>query len=285
MNNLDATSLIKAGRSVKEPFQLVVISGQESSTIRVEKILRLLPGRRIVAVAEKDGRQILVKVFIGRSANRYAGREVRGVQAIEDAGVLTPFFEWQGDLEGGDGKVIAFEYLERARNLIDVWEEARSEDRLELMKGVIPELARLHESGVIQNDIHPENFLIRGSSIYTIDGGDVTRKRNLGEKQSLSNLALFLAQFQAKDDDLIDGVLSAYEIARGWPADAERQSRIRRMVRDKRAERKEDYISKAFRECTRFSCRQSFWRYTVCERKFDSPELQALLADPDSAIS
>ena len=285
MNNLDATSLIKAGRAVPEPFQLAIRDDDGVSVIRIEKILRLLPRRRIVALAEKEGRQILVKVFVGRSSARYAAREVRGVQAIEDAGVQTPFFEWQADLEGGGGKVIAFEYIAGTRNLIDVWEETKSTRRLELIQAVIPELARLHESGVVQNDIHPENFLIRDARIYTIDGGDVTRKRDLGEKQSLTNLALFLAQFQARDDELIEGILSTYEIARGWPSDTARLAYLRRLVRDCRAERKKDYIEKAFRECTRFSCNRSFNRYAVCERKYDSAQLKALMANPDAAIA
>lgn len=284
MNNLDATALIKAGRSVKEPFQLAVQSDGASSVVRVENILRLLPHRRVVALAVRDGRQYLVKIFVGASADRYAAREVRGVQAIEDAGVLTPFFEWQADLEGGGGKIIAFEYLDNARNLIDVWEETAREERLKLMQGVIPELARLHESGVVQNDIHPENFLIREGRIYTIDGGDVTRSRYLSERQSLGNLALFLAQFHGRDDELIEGILASYEIARGWPADGLRLNVLRNMVRHQRADRKQDYIAKAFRECTRFSCRKSFLRYTVCERKFDSPELRQLLDDPGAAI-
>ena len=75
MNNVNAAELIKAGRAVNEPFQLSIQKdGEGSSVIRIEKILRLLPGRRIVALAKQHDRKILVKLFIGRGATRYANR-------------------------------------------------------------------------------------------------------------------------------------------------------------------------------------------------------------------
>ena len=78
MNNLDATALIKAGRAVNEPFQLAIQKdGEGPSFLSIEKILRLLPGRRIVALAKQNDRKFLVKLFIGRAARRYANREVR----------------------------------------------------------------------------------------------------------------------------------------------------------------------------------------------------------------
>ena len=156
------------------PFQLAIYRDDgASSLIRITKILRVLPGRRIVAKAEDEDRLYLVKIFIGRGARRYANREIRGVLAIEDAGVRTPFFEWQGRLQAGGGEILAFEYIEDATSLFEDWRTSDGELRQRLMQGVIPELARLHESGVIQKDIHPENFLIQQDRVYTIDGGHV----------------------------------------------------------------------------------------------------------------
>ncbi|MBT4494042.1 MAG: hypothetical protein HOC70_12430 [Gammaproteobacteria bacterium] len=287
MNNLNAESLIKAGRSLREPFQLTVHKDDGTvCQIGVLKILRLLPRRRIAAVAELDGRQILVKLFIGRFAGRYTRREVRGVKAIEAAGVLTPSLEWLGTLEAEGGKVVAFEFLGGARDLIDVWRESSEEERLLIMQGVISDLAKLHEGGVVQNDIHPENFLIQNGRIYTIDGGDVSRKRvdKLSEGKSLDNLALFVAQFHARHDNLMSKVLPVYESERHWQPKDSRLENLLSQVRKKRDIRKNDYVKKAFRECTRLSCVSRFRRFTVCERRYDSPEMQTMLNDLDSAI-
>ena len=71
MNHLDASALIRAGRSVDEPFQLIInLSGNGDVVLVVKKILRLLPGKRIVAVASVEERDYLVKIFIGRFAWR-----------------------------------------------------------------------------------------------------------------------------------------------------------------------------------------------------------------------
>ena len=286
MNNLDATSLIKAGREIKEPFQLAIQKdGEEPSLMTIEKILRLLPGRRIVALATQREQKYLVKLFIGRFAERYANREIKGVLAIEGAGVRTPFFEWRACLKAGGGEVLAFEYIEQASNLIEEWEKADEEKRPSLIQEVIRELARLHENGVVQKDIHPGNFLFRSRRIFIIDGGKVIRRYQLRKAQSLDNLALFIAQFQSRDEDLISDLLMIYEVARGWPSDSRRLTKLMDRVNFHSMVRKKNYIAKAFRDCTRFSCRREFKRFIVCERNFDTPVLREILNNPDQAIS
>lgn len=288
MNELDAASLVRAGRQVREPFQLSLNLTSGAATMSVRKVHRLLPGKRIVALAEDASGPLLIKVFVGRFAGRYARRERQGAEAIADAGVPTPGFRWQASLQSGGGYVLAFDYLEHARNLIDEWEEADSrEARIALIAGVMPVLARLHEAGVVQNDIHPENFLMNQGEIFTIDGGDVTRHSTgpLSELASLENLALFFAQFRTAYDDLLPEALARYEASRDWPADVDRLGRLVEAVIAKREKRKNDYIDKAFRECTRFSCRRSFMRFEVCERSFDSPAMRDFLKDLDGAIA
>ena len=116
MNNFDVDILIRSDRDLQEPFVVPLIrSDGEETEMTVQKILRLLPGKRIVAVAEVDGKQYLVKVFIGRYAGRYAKREVAGAAAIEDAGVLTASLEWQALRKSAKGHVLGFEYIPDAK--------------------------------------------------------------------------------------------------------------------------------------------------------------------------
>lgn len=287
MNNLNATALISAGRSVSEPFQLGVARSDGGLVeVTIRKVLRLLPARRIVAVAEIDGLEVLVKIFVGRSAARYSRREVKGVTALKEASVETPALLWQGELPEGSGKVVVFEFINGASNLTEVWSDSRGVERLQLLQRVTTEVASMHNAGVVQHDIHPENFLLQGERILAIDGGDIRRRGAgpLNELMSLKNFGLFLAQFQTEIDSLVPELFSSYCGQRGWPMSARKLARLLAIVDKQRNIRKQDYVSKAFRECTRFTCCRRFNRFQVWERKHDSPALRQILADPDSAM-
>lgn len=280
--------LIKAGREVREPFVLSVqVDNGRQLNITILEILRLLPGRRIVALAEDSDRKLLIKLFIGRFANRYKKREARGVEAIEQAGVKTPALLWQGRLSSGGGYVLAFDFLDECSSLVEKWRTLTgSKERRSLLADIMPVLARLHDHGVVQNDIHPGNFLIKAGTIYTIDGGDVSGRMAspLNEAASIENLALFFAQFLARFDDLVPEALAIYSSERGWPTSSGRCDVLKKAIRKSREIRKSGYIEKAFRECTRFSCLHTLTRFVVCERKHDSTVMRTLLGNLDQAI-
>jgi len=288
MDYFDVDSLIWTDLDLTEPFALLLIhSDGEEKEMTVQKILRLLPGKRIVAVGKVDGKEYLVKIFIGRYSGRNAKREVAGSAAIEDAGVLTPLLKWRALKKSATGHVVGFEYIADAKNLLDVWKETENnEQRLGLIAKVVPALAAMHEGSVVQNDIHPENFLFRSGLIYTIDGGDVTRhgKGPLGAGKSLGNIALFFAQFNARYDHLVCEWLEQYRQLRAWPVDEDRHLQLINLIDSKRSARKKEYIGKAFRECTRFICEHSFNRFLVCERGYDSPEMRELLSEIDERM-
>ncbi|MBJ40107.1 MAG: hypothetical protein CMD83_16870 [Gammaproteobacteria bacterium] len=286
---MTAERLIEAARSVRTPFRLMVrVEGVERELV-FRRILRLLPGKRIVAVAECDGRELLIKTFLGRSAGRYAAREREGVEAISLAGVRTPDVFWSGSALGGHGRVLAFEYLEDATDLATMWEQAAGDgDRLDILTRAVIVIAHMHAAGVVQRDIHLRNFLLSGGSLFTIDGGDVDASPHpgpLSESASLANLALFFAQFHHETDESITIVLPAYEAVREWRRSGRRTVALKDHVREQRDRRKRAFIDKAFRECTRFVCQSSLRSYAVCERSRYSEAMQQLLADPDAAIA
>ncbi|HKI73686.1 MAG TPA: lipopolysaccharide kinase InaA family protein, partial [Pseudomonadales bacterium] len=255
--------------------------------LKVTRIFRLLPGKRIVGVAEVDGRQCLIKCYLGRSSSRYARRERVGVNLIAKSGLLTPRLMWYAPLAKGRGEVLVFEYLDEAISLDDRWRESCSnEDKIEILTRAMVAIGRLHNHGAIQNDIHLGNFLLSDNRLYTIDGGGVAARsnRSLAEGPSLNNLAMFFAQFYPRFDEFAQIMLPAYEGVRGWERNPTRLALLVRQIAENRNKRKRGYIAKAFRECTRFVCKSSFTRFQVCERSMFTPEMERLMDNPDKMI-
>ncbi|MCB1645149.1 MAG: serine/threonine protein kinase [Pseudomonadales bacterium] len=287
MNTLDAEQLIEAGRELAAPFCMEVIRDSQTRTLTVQQIFRLLPGKRIVALAECCGEQLLIKTYIGRTATKYMARERNGVNLIADAGVRTPSLLWHGQLADGRGHILAFEYLESAVSLFDSWQTAEGYDeQVAILTRAMQIIARLHNVGVVQDDLHLANFLMADNRLYTIDGGGISRRSEppLPRSHSLNNLGLFFAQFFPTFDEMVRVVFPAYEAIRGWGADASRLPELRREILRNRENRKRNYLDKVFRDCTRFLCRSSLKEFMVCERSEYNAELEELLADPDRFI-
>ena len=289
MDTVDPKGLIKLGRAVEAPFRMGVTIHEDSVTnnsasLVCKRIFRLLPGKRIVALAEFKGKEVLVKMFLGRMASRNKDRELVGVRHIADADVRTPTLLWQGKSDCGHCEVLAFEYLPDALSLFDRWRDASGDDeRVDILTRAMILIARLHKKGVVQEDIHLANFLLSGGRLFTIDGGGISKvtKGALPVGLSLHNLGWFFAQFYPRFDEFVDVVLPAYEAVRAWDADTQRVETLRGEVEKNRESRKKDYLDKVFRDCTRFACEKTFSRYQVCERSALNEDLLPILSDPD----
>lgn len=162
MNVVDSETLIKAQREVNVPF---VVQGklEDGRVVEIEfvKLFRLLPGKRIVGLANCEGQRLLVKLFLGRHAKRYANKERSGLEHITLANVRSPKFKWQASFVSGHGEALAMEYLEGAASLQDRWNEAAEDDeRVDVLTRAMILIAKLHNQGVVQTDIHLANFLM-----------------------------------------------------------------------------------------------------------------------------
>ena len=285
---LSAIEIIAAKRDIDVPFELSVVTEEGTKQVTCQRILRLLPGKRLVAQGQCNGESVVIKVFLGRTRDRHLTKEKKGVDAIASAGVRTPQLKWVGDLEDGNGRVLGFEYLDEAVGLDDLWQGSTTiGERVDILAHVMTTMARLHNAGIFQQDIHLANFLLCHGRLQTIDGGGVeTRylRENLSESRCIANLALFFAQFYARDDELVRLVFPSYEAIRQWPSDASRNDRLLLEIQKRRSTRKKDYLDKTFRECTRFVCRSDFYGYQVCERSAYTKQMQQFMSDPDALI-
>jgi len=284
MDTVDPKGLMKLGRAVEAPFKMEVMLSDYSAPLVCKQIFRLLPGKRIVALAEFEGKDVLVKIFLGRMAKRNKERELVGVRNIADAEVRTPALLWQGRSECGCAEILAFEYLPDAISLFDRWRDAVGDDeRVDILTRAMILIARLHKKGVVQEDIHLANFLLSNGRLFTIDGGGISKVTEgaLPVGLSLHNLGWFFAQFYPRFDEFVNIVLPAYEAVRAWDAHEPRIEALRQEVLKNRESRKKDYLDKVFRDCTRFACEKTFSRYQVCERSALNEDLLPILDNPD----
>lgn len=288
MTIVNSKNLIDAMRDVQVPFdlRLSLVDG-DTATMTIVDILRLLPGKRIVARAEYQGTEVLAKIFLGKTAARYAQKEKSGVQHIVDAGVRSPELLFEAQFVDGDGTVLGFEYLSNSISLDTQWNNAYEDaERVDVLTRAMIIIARLHNQGVVQTDIHLDNFLMSERRIYTIDGGAVVRKTTppLPAKESLENLSWFFAQIFPKYDEFVPIVLPAYEAIRMWKPGPDRVSQLQAQIVRSRDSRKKSFLEKTFRDCTRFSCHSEFSRFMVCERESHNDGLEDLLNNIDRYI-
>ncbi|MCY3792907.1 MAG: hypothetical protein OXG51_00855, partial [Gammaproteobacteria bacterium] len=178
---LGPDDLVRLGRAVEAPFSITL----DGETCRIHRIFRLLPGRRLTALGQWRGRDLVVKLFMGAGAARYCARERRGVERLAASGTPTP--ELLGDaVAAPGGRVLLFEYLPDARPLA-----AGDADGA---MNAVRLLAGLHGHGHTHRDPHLANFIRSGGKLWVVDGDCVGRLWRRGESAELRALAEFLAR-------------------------------------------------------------------------------------------
>jgi tRNA A-37 threonylcarbamoyl transferase component Bud32 len=291
--------------------------------VTVTEVLRLLPGRRLVARVDTPGGQCLLKLFLGGGARRYLQRELGGCAVLEAAGVSTPRRFAEVADPDGEGVGVLFEFLDRARTV-----EPADDGRVWAAAAA---LGRLHAAGAWHGDLHLDNFLYQQSpggqeaggaappaddrGVFVIDGDGVRtgwnlvppmlrrwgaappvgeadgvagHGRPLADAASLENLAVLCAQRPPLLDAGLPDVLRAYGAARGWPASGEAFDRrlltLRKATRRQRRRRVQRYLRKVQRACTEFHCERALRRYFVCVREHLDDGLRAFRDDPEAVF-
>ena len=111
---LQGAELARLGRGLPEAFDVSLITTAGAVTLHCDAVLRVLPGRRIVARAIADGRTVLAKLFVGSRALVERQWEERGHAAFVRAGVATPEIVGRGTMVGG-GEALTVRVSRRTR--------------------------------------------------------------------------------------------------------------------------------------------------------------------------
>lgn len=247
------------GREITAPFELLLRT--DGKLVRVEEILRLLPGRRLTARARRAGKVELLKLFARR---RDYARELQGLAWLAEASLPAP------RLLHATAHCIFTSYLEDAHTLTQ--RLAEESEQAPLLEQAIDLLDGLHEAGLQHTDPHFDNFLLAADgTLHLVDAGAI-RRRYWWQPED-ADLALFCSQVPLAARFPLWQVL-------GRDAGA-LQLAIARCDR-LRARR---YAAKAARNCTEFVAEQDWRRRLVLRRDHDGPALRAILADPDRALA
>ena len=267
------------------PFALHLKSMHGQDTVICEQLLRDLPGKRQVFKALWRRRAVVVKLFLDpKTARRHCGREKVGIEALQETSVPTPELLFAGELEDGTPALI-FDFLAEAETALLLWDNLSTSERMaDFLHQFVELVADLHEAGLIQEDLHLENFLVSKDRIHAIDGAAV-RIRNagkpLGMKASSRNLALLFAQLSPVHDELIGAAVLAYAQQRKLSS----QHLLERLQHDLpvvRRRRRRKYIAKCTRTCSEFVRTRMAGRIAMSRRDQQGDALAHLLDDPDT---
>jgi tRNA A-37 threonylcarbamoyl transferase component Bud32 len=265
-----------------EPNCYQLADGRE---LYCKETVRLLPGKRQVCVGTLDDQAVFAKLYLDPKRGKvHWQRELAGIQAFEEGGVLTAELLYAGELADSGWPVIVLARIPEPLSLKDVWEQVDGESRVRLLRRLVSVLARHHKAGLLQTDLHLDNFVLSGGNIYSLDGAGVTAiGRELGPDVSLENLALLIAQLYPEWESQVPVLYAAYLAERGWKKGPGRED-LGRRVRRQRKGRWREFLGKLFRECTDFVCRKQPGRLEMVVREVLSPALEELLSDLDATF-
>ena len=276
-------------RTFEAPFELELEqTGGEDARLRCERVVRRLPGRRLVCAGRWQEQAVYAKIYAGgNQGRRHWRRERRGLEALAARGLPAPRVLYAGRAVRENVYVLLTRALEPAVSFRQAWEAAADEAaRWALADRLLHTAGRLHAAGLRHRDLHLENFLLQGETLYILDGADIViHGAALPEAAAVDNLGLLLAQFQPEWDALLMQACPAYFEARGG-VDREPDRRRLRRARDRRREwRKRNYLQKIFRECSAFACVRTRRAFVVYDRACASAELERLLSEPDALLA
>jgi tRNA A-37 threonylcarbamoyl transferase component Bud32 len=277
--------LKSANRATLEPFQVAL--KDHVDVLFCQDIVRVIPGKRIVAFGTWGGKDVVAKLFYEpRNAARHAERDADGIKALLAAGVLTPLLHFQGKSHDQRVHVLIFEKINGV-NLDRVWQKSQDEpDIIPLMQAVTVEIATQHVLGILQHDLHLKNYILCEKKIYSIDGGNVQIfDEPLTKKDSLENLALFFSQLGVGRDKLQQSLFQVYAKSRGWIIKKQDLQLLEVALNKWTNKRLENYTKKIMRESSAFVCEQSMNQLMIYDRDFESQEFLACLNNLDVMIA
>lgn len=275
------TQLRNSGRDIEFPFAIEILPGRWLTCFQS---LRLLPGNRLTALAEWQGKKVIAKLFFNPKREKmHFMRDATGCLAMQTNAVKTAKLLYAGNALIDNVSVIVLEYLENALPLSRVWPTLKLNEKELILKQIAKILVILHQSGFSHEDLHFANFLIQAQQVFMIDGDAVKANKQfkpLSFSLCLNNLTQFCCQLPAIDLPLSHYLYGEYCALKNSHSHCVTRSKKFQNTLTKMLCQKQNKLSKkAFRECTPFAVTQNWNKRTIINRQANSLKLQALLND------
>lgn len=257
----------------------------QGESLHVERVLRELPGKRLVCAGRWRDRDVVAKIYSDpRRHAIHAQREAAGADALQKNGSTAPRLLHR--LAESDRDVLIFERIHPAQSALERWEQSENEDaQYEMLRALVLTTAAMHDGGILQEDLHLGNFIFSDGVLYVLDAASIRSERGIvAFATSIDNLGLLFAQLPPRYDRYADALYAEYARVREWPVRPGDGAELQAAIARRRARRRDDYLRKVFRGSTAFASHKDAKLYWVCDRGDDSPAMRAFLADPDAAL-
>lgn len=257
---------------------------EDGSVLPIEKILRILPGKRMVALAEYKQEKVVAKIFFSKKeAAKHAKREQEGVNHLLKMKIPSPELIVTLLNQEKNCYILIFRYLNDADNLYTLWEESHSLDVLyPILQQVTQELATQHVLGVMQRDLHFKNFMITPHKVFTLDGAQLSIfPQKLDKKISMQHLALFLSQMGVGFEAIQQELFLFYVKLRGWLMKGHELHDMFLYIREANRTRWQRHQKKIFRHSSQFAVIQQGSLSGICDRTSVPANLRLLLEKPE----
>jgi len=274
------------GRHIPTPFQLSILKDQTEENLNIETILRIVPCKRMIAVARWRDRQVIMKLFYQHGHwKRNLLRDLKGVNLLRQASIPTPDIIHQTTTADSKGAVLIIEYLRQGVSLRLLHDDAISNiEKEEVLESAIQSIARCHQAGLWQEDSHLDNFMRCKGRVYLLDGGAIRFSYNeLGTETRLSNLASFFAQFPVAMDKKVPTLLQHYQKHATSLSESDLAQFAKRII-EARRNRLAKFERKLFRSTTANRCVQDISKFVIYDRSIHSTALEQFIDNPSSYI-
>ena len=275
------------------PFEIELpVSNGTRQTVCCQQSLRTIPRRRTVFAGSWQERPVILKRFEDLFSWYRCGREKRGLERLLARGLVAPKVLLTGK-DGSGHHVLVIEKIENAVDVLTAVQSAASEDAArEILLAAFRYVARMHQAGVVQKDLHLGNFLIAGSAVYAIDPACMRFSgKPISLVQSHRQLAILFATLQRSTFSWREELLRAYCLARGFAFGPEMCQTVHSLTKQRRLKMLPHALKKTLRNSKHFFVlkavpyRGVFYKTAIDEQTaFRIIETGASLVSSDSSM-
>ena len=284
-NNLSEINqdYVKTGKPISLSFDVPSLG-----IICCTRVLRAIQGKRITCLGDFGSHKVVAKLFFhARRAKNHWQRSYKGCHKFIERSITAPNILFSGYLHEYGVYMIVFEYIENAVRFYEALASVQDEDqRQELLNRLIGCLARHHQQGIIQYDMHMGNFLLKGKKIYSLDGDHVRSfKGPITKSRSLTNLCKLLSNFFPLLKARVLESYQAYCSAREWDPREKDTRKLIGIASGMRKRRLAKNVRKMYRSGSSFSVFKTSGYYSIRNRSIWNDRFKAISDHPELIIA